>query len=1058
MERILDFDEPLDINLLDQIVSVFYNPTSNKNDIKTSQTILAQFQEHPDAWTRVDMILEQSSVPQTKFLGLVIMDSLIRYRWKSLPKEQCDGIKNYIVSLIIRLTSDPATYAREKLLVGKLDITFVQILKQEWPNNWSSFIPEIINSSKTNESLCENNMVILKLLSEEIFNFSEEQMTQAKIQTLKINFEKEFSLINELCYYILENATRPSLIKATLECLQRFLNWIPLHYIIEVNNGVGQPSKLVQLLLHKFFPEPMFRTLTLRCLTEIGSLSLGNPQYDPVFIAIIDKVMNQIKHIKSDPTKIPQDYEEGDVGEQSFIHAIALFLTGFFKSHLKIMENSLNIPYLQLAHEILVNISNVDEIEIFKICLEYWNFLSSNLYSDIATFTTTLLSTPPRLQLYKSVLSKVRIVLIDHMAKPEEVIIVEDENGNIIRETTKDTDSLTLYESMRETLIFLTHLDSDNTQQIMLEKLQILISGREFSFQRLNTLCWAIGSISGAQNKEQEKRFLVTVIKDLLELCQNKKGKDNKAVIASDIMYIVGQYPRFLKDHWKFLKTVVNKLFEFMHESHPGVQDMACDTFLKISKQCKRKFVVLQVEESQPFINELLNQLSTTIAHLEPSQIHTFYEAVGYMIASSSDAAFREKLVTKFMELPNQTWVQITSAASHKLETLLTLEVAKDILNLIKTNNRAAMSLENCYITQISKIYLDLLNIYRTYSDHISKNPDIYRSTLGQAMRSVKKETLKLLETFIEKSTDKKIIYTDFIPPLLEAVLGDYRTNIPETRDPEVLSLMTVIISSLKNLIHPEVPKILDAVFECTLGMITKNFEDFPYHRINFFNLIRAINQHAFTVFHNLHPQQFKLLIDCVVWAFKHTERNISETGLHILKELIENVSKDQDVANVFFKTYLVSLLNDILYILTDSFHKSGFPLQCDILRMIFQVVENGGVRIPLFDQSQASFPSNSEYVKEIAVSFLAASPNVSKSQIQSFINRLFSLININNNDFKITVRDFLITLKEFQNNENVELFSDEKEAEKALALKKQQAIPGMVRPNDTNNSEMNEF
>lgn len=62
----------------------------------------------------------------------------------------------------------------------------------------------------------------------------------------------------------------------------------------------------------------------------------------------------------------------------------------------------------------------------------------------------------------------------------------------------------------------------------------------------------------------------MTVIKDLLGLCEIKRGKDNKAVVASDIMYIVGQYPRFLKAHWKFLKTVVNKLFEFMHETHEG--------------------------------------------------------------------------------------------------------------------------------------------------------------------------------------------------------------------------------------------------------------------------------------------------------------------------------------------------------------------------------------------------------------------------------------------------------------------------------------------------------
>jgi hypothetical protein len=55
-------------------------------------------------------------------------------------------------------------------------------------------------------------------------------------------------------------------------------------------------------------------------------------------------------------------------------------------------------------------------------------------------------------------------------------------------------------------------------------------------------------------------------------------------VIASNIMYVVGQYPRFLRLHWKFLKTVVNKLFEFMHEKHPGVQDMVI-TQAKTNKQ-----------------------------------------------------------------------------------------------------------------------------------------------------------------------------------------------------------------------------------------------------------------------------------------------------------------------------------------------------------------------------------------------------------------------------------------------------------------------------------------
>jgi hypothetical protein len=55
--------------------------------------------------------------------------------------------------------------------------------------------------------------------------------------------------------------------------------------------------------------------------------------------------------------------------------------------------------------------------------------------------------------------------MINRMAKPEEVLIVEDENGNIVRETMKDNDVLVQYKIMRETLIYLSHLDHDDTEK-----------------------------------------------------------------------------------------------------------------------------------------------------------------------------------------------------------------------------------------------------------------------------------------------------------------------------------------------------------------------------------------------------------------------------------------------------------------------------------------------------------------------------------------------------------------------------------------------------------------
>lgn len=56
-------------------------------------------------------------------------------------------------------------------------------------------------------------------------------------------------------------------------------------------------------------------------------------------------------------------------------------------------------------------VSEVEETEIFKICLEYWNHLAAELYreSPFSTSSTPLLSdVPPRRHLYLPVLSQVR--------------------------------------------------------------------------------------------------------------------------------------------------------------------------------------------------------------------------------------------------------------------------------------------------------------------------------------------------------------------------------------------------------------------------------------------------------------------------------------------------------------------------------------------------------------------------------------------------------------------------------------------------------------------------
>jgi exportin-1 len=92
---------------------------------------------------------------------------------------------------------------------------------------------------------------------------------------------------------------------------------------------------------------------------------------------------------------------------------------------------------------------------------------------------------------------------------------------------------------------------------------------------------------------------------------------------------------------------------------------MACDTFIKIAQKCRRHFVQIQLGENIPFIEEILNNINTIICDLEPHQVHTFYEAVGYMISAQTDAPTQDQLIEKYMHLPNVVWDSIILQATN---------------------------------------------------------------------------------------------------------------------------------------------------------------------------------------------------------------------------------------------------------------------------------------------------------------------------------------------------------------------------------------------------------
>jgi exportin-1 len=129
-------------------------------------------------------------------------------------------------------------------------------------------------NAKENQSRCENALSILKLLSEEVFDFSKNALLKSQAKQLKDSMTNDFATIFELCMWVLQLAIndpqniKPSLVRSCLKTFQAFLSWIPLAYIFE--------TELIPIIINNFLGPASSRIEAIRCFTEIASLQLDD--------------------------------------------------------------------------------------------------------------------------------------------------------------------------------------------------------------------------------------------------------------------------------------------------------------------------------------------------------------------------------------------------------------------------------------------------------------------------------------------------------------------------------------------------------------------------------------------------------------------------------------------------------------------------------------------------------------------------------------------------------------------------------------------------------------
>ncbi|ELA47741.1 hypothetical protein VCUG_00823 [Vavraia culicis subsp. floridensis] len=638
MADILNFKEPFNPTLFDQLVSSALDKSSPAS--KESDIALHKFKNNEEAYLRIEPILTGCKLTESHFIALQIFENLIKTRFYTFNDEQKVNFRVFLFKLMVEKSRI------NDIALPKYNQVFINLIKREWPSKYPNLVSELINTAQSiNIACCTNTFRVFKLLIEEIYCA---QNVEVKFRKYKGQITRDVPLILDFVNMVMEKG------KGMDESL--------------VENAFVMLSTFVKYVLDDF--DDNFVRYVTSYLNSRHTIS-------------VVKVLYEINRKK-----------ENELVNDEFFRFLSMYFNKFKSdhgAHNTDMFSSIPVDGSKCINKL---ISGNFRREYGRMTPSERDFLlqSSYLMTTIKndTFTPFVIAFAELsdLRIFKVLLDKLPLtnktfsVILSKMPRPIEVLIVENEDGEIVREKVEGTENLEFGKMMAYKAWQFAHSNSGYAKSHLLQILESLFSMEdEMNSNLLNRMCWTVGCIQGALSSEEEDPFYVDVLKDLLTLCENRHRKEDKAIIASNIMYVVGKYYQFLKRNRNFLRTVVKKLFEFMKEEYEGIKDMACDTLLMI---CEK--VTIQ-DLNQEFVGEIIENLNEITLLLQNYQKRIVYTSVLIVIQNRTDLIEKLCAVLKNTNFGTKETCHYIKSQTLVLRYYVSYEEAKFILNFFNNSD-----------------------------------------------------------------------------------------------------------------------------------------------------------------------------------------------------------------------------------------------------------------------------------------------------------------------------------------------------------------------------------
>ncbi|BFG03016.1 exportin-5 [Drosophila madeirensis] len=264
---------------LAKAVEVIMHPMTQQNSRLEAYMACERFKEESPLCAQVGLLLAGSPQfnQQVRHFGLQLIEYTIKYKWNCITHEEKVYIKDNAIKML-NIGVGPAEDRSLLPLKNALSKIIVEMIKREWPQQWSDLLPELSTACTNGEAQTELVLMVFLRLVEDVAllqtiesNQRRKDMYQALNNNMNDIFEFFLRLV-ELHVTAFRETTRlgnflkanahSRVVEMVLLTLSGFVEWVSIQHVMSNN---GKLMHFLCILLN----DKAFQSNAAECLAQI---------------------------------------------------------------------------------------------------------------------------------------------------------------------------------------------------------------------------------------------------------------------------------------------------------------------------------------------------------------------------------------------------------------------------------------------------------------------------------------------------------------------------------------------------------------------------------------------------------------------------------------------------------------------------------------------------------------------------------------------------------------------------------------------------------------------